>query len=635
MAATVIDALLVTLGLDASAFEKGQKDTDAALKKTEQHTTESTKRIEEGAKRTAEGFAKVKESILTVVAALIGAEGIKSFFTDITKEAVAITALSNTTGISTKVLQEYGLVMEKLGGSVGETYSEIERFEIMAQKIRTGQADDRTMNLLGFLNIDSNKFANETNAAKRYELAMQGLHKTYLINKADALSYGKELFGTNNTNQLNAIIQAFPNLHHLMEEEGPNTKTDRQLADLVKINQKWNELTASAKQFAVEIADAFHLENLLAQLEHGVEWLRQYPEQVELVVKVLGILGAIKFVGLITGFSNIGLILISVIGGVYLLYEALKLLNEYTSGNKLDILPEIKPLENLSDKFNKWTNGKFGMSIEEQKERKKRLDEKGIAGDVPNKMELAFNRMTDKLGELTKKFTGPTEHGTVSDGVVNKLSELIASKESGKFGYSAVHTKSGAKEVALEKMTIDQVLQAQKSGEFGAAGKYQMVPETLKQGATALGMKGSELYDAKAQEKLFTEFLLKSKRKEIDDYLSGKGDNLKAALIAFAQEWAAIEDPENKGHSKLTNSRTGELQKATISSAELGNILKQIRADNIAASKEGMSTSKTDVKIGTINVHTQATDAKGISQSIGNETRKAMTTSALVNHGQE
>ncbi|MDP1057286.1 hypothetical protein Q6324_27375, partial [Klebsiella pneumoniae] len=53
MAATVIDALLVTLGLDTSDFRKGQKDVSDDLKKQREDAKKTAKEMAEQGKKAA------------------------------------------------------------------------------------------------------------------------------------------------------------------------------------------------------------------------------------------------------------------------------------------------------------------------------------------------------------------------------------------------------------------------------------------------------------------------------------------------------------------------------------------------------------------------------------------------------
>lgn len=69
---TVIDSLIVEIGLDPSKFTKGQKEAIRSFKEAEEQARKTGQGIENAGARGAEFFGKLQTSILSVGAALIG-----------------------------------------------------------------------------------------------------------------------------------------------------------------------------------------------------------------------------------------------------------------------------------------------------------------------------------------------------------------------------------------------------------------------------------------------------------------------------------------------------------------------------------------------------------------------------------
>jgi hypothetical protein len=69
---TVIDSLIVEIGLDPSKFTKGQKEAIASFKQAEEAAKKAGSNIESAGARGAEFFGKLQTSILAVGAALVG-----------------------------------------------------------------------------------------------------------------------------------------------------------------------------------------------------------------------------------------------------------------------------------------------------------------------------------------------------------------------------------------------------------------------------------------------------------------------------------------------------------------------------------------------------------------------------------
>jgi hypothetical protein len=116
----------------------------------------------------------------------------------------------------------------------------------------------------------------------------------------------------------------------------------------------------------------------------------------------------------------------------------------------------------------------------------------------------------------------------------------------------------------LENKTVLEVLQDQRAKKYNAAGRYQIIPDTLVEAARRLGLDGSEKFDRKMQDRIFSDFLAGSKRPELRDYLNRSSDDEMAAARAASREWASIEDPDNPGHSFYANNRSSITTRETI-----------------------------------------------------------------------
>lgn len=102
----------------------------------------------------------------------------------------------------------------------------------------------------------------------------------------------------------------------------------------------------------------------------------------------------------------------------------------------------------------------------------------------------------------------------------------------------------------LSKMTVNEIMAAQKRDEFDAVGRFQMVPETFEDGVKALGLKGSERFTPQLQERFFNDYLIqKAGGGHALGYIQGKHNDLNKAMVAMAKEWAGFPVPyAMKGH---------------------------------------------------------------------------------------
>ncbi|KWE70556.1 mannosyl-glycoprotein endo-beta-N-acetylglucosamidase [Burkholderia ubonensis] len=126
----------------------------------------------------------------------------------------------------------------------------------------------------------------------------------------------------------------------------------------------------------------------------------------------------------------------------------------------------------------------------------------------------------------------------------------------------------------LEGMTLAQVMAAQRAGQFNAAGRYQIIGGTLSEAASAMKLNGSEMFDRKLQDRIFSEYLVRNKRRAIADYIEGRSDDVLAALHAMSREWASVADPDT-GRSHYAGKGNN---RASISRAEAEAALNNARA---------------------------------------------------------
>ena len=127
--ATVIDSLLIELGLDASGFDKSQKKTVDSLKKMEDQANKSSKQNQKGAKETAESFDKVTESIIKIGVAAFGFAGLKSLITSVTQTNTQLNRQSNMLGINVNSLAAWGQAVKAMGGNAEDFAASMQNME--------------------------------------------------------------------------------------------------------------------------------------------------------------------------------------------------------------------------------------------------------------------------------------------------------------------------------------------------------------------------------------------------------------------------------------------------------------------------------------------------------------------------
>ena len=127
--ATVIDSLLIELGLDASGFDKSQKKAVDSLKKTEDQANKAAKQNQKGAKDTAESFDKVTASVMKLGVAAFGVAGLKSLITSVTQNNTQLNRQSNMLGMNVNSLAAWGQAVKAMGGDAEDFAASMQNME--------------------------------------------------------------------------------------------------------------------------------------------------------------------------------------------------------------------------------------------------------------------------------------------------------------------------------------------------------------------------------------------------------------------------------------------------------------------------------------------------------------------------
>jgi hypothetical protein len=145
----------------------------------------------------------------------------------------------------------------------------------------------------------------------------------------------------------------------------------------------------------------------------------------------------------------------------------------------------------------------------------------------------------------------PASKAASSSGIANSAFGALISRGEGDYNSVNRGARGGyrAGTEDLGSMTVAEVMAAQRSGKFNAAGRYQLIGGTLSDAVKAMGLKGDEKFDKGTQDRIFEQYLVNNKRKAIGDFIAGRSNDIKAAINAAALEWASVADPSTgKSH---------------------------------------------------------------------------------------
>ncbi len=133
MAATVIDALLITLGLDTSQFRKGQQEVSDDLKKQREDAKKTAKEMAEQGKKAAAFFGSIKTELLALTGVTVTAGGLMSLVKNTTSSLMDLSIQSKALGMTARELDGFGKAAESAGSSFERITAALQGFQAAKQ----------------------------------------------------------------------------------------------------------------------------------------------------------------------------------------------------------------------------------------------------------------------------------------------------------------------------------------------------------------------------------------------------------------------------------------------------------------------------------------------------------------------
>ena len=115
--ATIIDSLLVTLGLDPSGFNAGKAEVDKGLKDTGNEADKTGDKLKGAGKKGAEGYENVAKSAAKFLALIGGTMAVKRFIEQTVESSAALDRLARNLNENVNAVSAWSNAAEVAGGS--------------------------------------------------------------------------------------------------------------------------------------------------------------------------------------------------------------------------------------------------------------------------------------------------------------------------------------------------------------------------------------------------------------------------------------------------------------------------------------------------------------------------------------
>ncbi|HIH9438282.1 TPA: lytic transglycosylase domain-containing protein [Klebsiella variicola subsp. variicola] len=514
MAATVIDALLVTLGLDTSQFRKGQQEVSDDLKKQREDAKNTAKEMAEQGKKAASFFSSIKTELLALTGVTVTAGGLISFVKSTTSGLMDLSIQSKALGLSARELDGWSKSAEAAGSSAEKISASLQGFQGAIQGARVGDYSSSIFGGLAQLNAltGQNFDVWGQDASSLAKTSLDALRKISDPNLRRQV--GLSLGFDDATLQRNQEGKFLPDVDRLTKNSGIS---DESINGAKEFNSAWAELnqnldTTKNQFYTFLIPYVREFNGVLRDLS---DWMKSHPKEMKAGIDAF--FGAIKDVAAAANDSA------DAVGGwknVIVALLALKVASWFRGiafalsgpGGLIFAITALYPiidglLSKIVSKENKewmqnhgifWTsNGEFFLNKKDAEERQRQIDSgavpNGSQRTVPNAYQQAMMDTQMDLSTAMKLDVGQYQPNIPLNAKAAKLGikgKSFLQAMAGEFG--ALEGKYG-----LPAGLLSSVAATESGGDpfaeskAGAKGLFQFMPGTAKD----MGLKGRDVYD--------------------------------------------------------------------------------------------------------------------------------------------
>lgn len=235
--ARVIDALVVTLGLNATAFKSGSKDAMGAFKATSEEATRTAKEMEARGEQAAQFFGKLRNEALALLAVFTAGVGITKFTEQTIASAAQLGMMSDNLGMSTEKLSSWQKAAERAGGTQAGITAQLKESAAESARFKMGMTSDSQQ---WFYRMGGDSKALKDGNSFLIERS-RIISRMYQQDPARAMSVAANM-GINEEN-FNLLKQGPEKVLALVEAQGKNAAVTKQLSEsALVLRNRWIDL---------------------------------------------------------------------------------------------------------------------------------------------------------------------------------------------------------------------------------------------------------------------------------------------------------------------------------------------------------------------------------------------------------
>lgn len=610
---TVIDSLIVTLGLDPKGFSAGSKRAKEDMRNMSEEAKKRAAEIKRSGESAAQFFSKLRNEALALAAAFTVGTGLKGFVESTIKGAANLGYMANNLSMSTQNLDAWQRAAQRAGGTAEGITAQLKESATELANVKMGRGSEAATEFYrqGGIDVRNFKDGNEFLLARS-----KILRDIYAVDPTRAMVVAQRMGISEDS--FNLLKQGPEAVQSLIDEQMKLSKvTEEQTKKAQELNKKWLDFRQTLETTAMQIllnnepaiskflarlqemSDwvASHQDDILRWINTSVDALKKFVDMSDEIAQsvggwknvLVGLIGlkvasfALSLVAMATSITAAFAPATLALAGFAAAYVSVRKLNEATGG-KIDSMVG-RVFEFFGDK---------GASHEAAK-LKPRSQE-----DIDRANKAA---QSDKFGSLMDK----------SKYAVNKLMGFGWSKEQA----------SGMVGSLMQESRLDENAVNPSSGAYGIA-------QWLSKDRIAAFQKwaGKSLKNSRFDEQLsFMNYeLTQGKEKSAGNAIKSARTEEEAAVMHSKLYERPGESEANDSMRKAFARQVNNAINKPTQAIDVANFARGINP--VGTNQRIASNNSNEVVInGDINVNTQATDAAGIANGIRTELQQRLAPS--------
>lgn len=243
MPATIIDALVVTLGLDGGPYKRAARDAAREQAKLKES-------VKKGSNEVGDALKDVGRQVATLVLGFEGIKGAISFFAELNVGQANLGRFSKNLGESAREVNTWDSAVELAGGSAKNAEADLMGLSNSLTALKaTGEVSPL---VLLFQRMGVAIFDAQGKTRKLTDLYKDLGDKLKQYNRADAFNLGRQAGLSEDT--LNLILQERGERERLLQlAESNNRVTEESVKQAAELQEEWRGIGQAVRGFGIQI----------------------------------------------------------------------------------------------------------------------------------------------------------------------------------------------------------------------------------------------------------------------------------------------------------------------------------------------------------------------------------------------